>query len=444
MPCGPPCEMPRPHVTCIEIDASCSRAHGLLTSAMAQLKTCLRVLIAISAVLVLTTVVFRLRTPWFLWLAPLNLSEENVAAAWFSGALLLLGGLLAADGYFRLRTTNLKAALAWWIIAAMLLVLSLDEIACLHERIEHWKTGSILSFVPFLVALLTGCAWSFVQLWRTASERPKVPGLILGFALLVSVGGQEILERIMDLPWYLKPLRLAVEEGSELAGMLILINTSMPNSSGLFDIARPARGPAFSGLAAFRWPILLAAAALAWPLADLTASMDEQPLLGHSSDWMSCALFLFAAALLTRRWVFATTRESFPATGVVLLCAASAICIQFDPIGDRNIFPGSSTIEWFGLQLNTRLVLLALCCLGAAESLRARGAGYRAGAAALAVAGAMSAGLSAYSANDVLWWGYFATTTVATGTFAAVAMTERPSRGAISSFERAFSGQQTD
>lgn len=411
---------------------------------MAQMKTCLRVLVAISAVLVLATVVFRFRTPWFLWLAPLNLSEENVAAAWFSGALLLLGSLLAADGYFRLRTTNLKAALAWWIIAAMLLGLSLDEIACLHERIEDWKTGSILSFVPFLLALLTGCVWSFVQLWRAPSERPKVPGLILGFALLVSVGGQEILERIIDLPWYVKPFRIAVEEGSELAGMLILIYTSMPNSSGLFDTARPARGPAFSGLAAFRWPILLVAVALAWPLATLTASMDEQPLLGHWSDWMSCALFFFAAALLVRRWAFATTRERFPTTGVLLLCAASAICVQFDPIGDRNIFPGSSTIEWLGLHLNTRLVLLALCCLGAAESLRARGASYRAGAAALAAAGAMSAGLSAYSTHDALWWGYFATTIVATGTFVAVAMTARLSGGAVSSFERAFSSQQTD
>ncbi len=60
----------------------------------------MRVLIAVGAVLVGATLIFRFRTPWFLWLAPLNLTEENVAAAWFSGILLLLASLLAADGYF--------------------------------------------------------------------------------------------------------------------------------------------------------------------------------------------------------------------------------------------------------------------------------------------------------------------------------------------------------
>src|SRR5690242_4287984 len=100
---------------------------------------CFWVLVAVSAVLVVTTLIFRFRTRWFLWLAPLNLTEENVTAAWFSGMLLLTGSLLAADGYFRLRSTHFKAALAWWVIAGMLMVLSLDEIASLHERIELWK-----------------------------------------------------------------------------------------------------------------------------------------------------------------------------------------------------------------------------------------------------------------------------------------------------------------
>ncbi len=85
----------------------------------------------------------------------------------------------------------------------MLLFLSLDEIACLHERIEFWKTGPILSFVPFLIVLLGGCAWSFLQLWLTPSERPRVPGLVLGFALLVSIAGLELFERLVLLPWYL-------------------------------------------------------------------------------------------------------------------------------------------------------------------------------------------------------------------------------------------------
>ena len=95
----------------------------------------LRGLIGISAVLVVATIVLRFDRALFL--APLNLTNENVAAAWFSGMLLLLGALHAADGYFRLRQTKLKAALAWWVIAAMLLFMSVDEIASLHERMKY-------------------------------------------------------------------------------------------------------------------------------------------------------------------------------------------------------------------------------------------------------------------------------------------------------------------
>src|SRR5215510_4600692 len=110
--------------------------------------TYLRTLTIISIVLVLATLVLRFGRA--LYLAPLNLSNENVAAAWFSGMLLLLGALHAADGYFRLRHTNLKAALAWCVIAGMLLALSADEVASLHERVaDVLKMGPWLSFLPF-------------------------------------------------------------------------------------------------------------------------------------------------------------------------------------------------------------------------------------------------------------------------------------------------------
>ena len=394
-------------------------------SLMELRKTCLRVLIAASTVLVFATLIFRFRSPWFLWLAPLNLTEENVAAAWFSGTLLLLGSLFAADGYFRLRNTHFKAALAWCVIAAMLLGLSIDEIACIHERVEEWKTGPILSFVPFMLVLLGGCGWSFLQLWLTPSERPKVIRLVIGFGLLVSASGYELIERLVPMTWYLRPFQMALEEGTDLAGMLTLIHTAMPNSAGLFDSVRPARGPAFSAVHALRWLMLVSATAIAWPLAGFTAALGEQAGLGHFSDWLSCAAFTCSAALLVRHWACLPTRESFPTSAVVLLCAASAACVQFDPIGDRNIFPGSSMIEWFDLDLNTRLVLLALCCLGAAESLRARGSSYRASAALLAAAGLMSVAFSAYSTPGALRWSYFATTAVAIGTFAAVAISLR-------------------
>ncbi len=95
----------------------------------------------------------------------------------------------------------------------MLLFLSADEIGSLHERMKDlMRMGPWPSFLPFLIVLLGGCVWSFVQLWVTPSERRFVPGLILGFGILVSVGGQEFLSTPSSGPWYLSPFRSAFEE----------------------------------------------------------------------------------------------------------------------------------------------------------------------------------------------------------------------------------------
>jgi hypothetical protein len=216
---------------------------------------------------------------------------------------------------------------------------------------------------------------------------------------------------VLELPWYLRPVRTAVEEGTELGGMLVLIYTTLPNS----------RDRIFTSVTRIRWGFALFASAVAWPLAELTAAMDEQAALGHLSDWLSCVLFTSSAAMLVANWAQSNPRESFPSTAVVLLCAASALCVQFDPVGDHELFPASSTIRVLGADLNTRLVLLALCCLGTAEALRGKGRSYRSGALLVAGIGLVAAGFAIFSTEDVLWWGYFATSLVAVGTFAAVA-----------------------
>lgn len=381
--------------------------------------TYVRTLIAIGAALVLSTLL--LRWGFALFLAPLNLSNENVAGAWFSGILLLLASLHAADGFFRVRRTDFKAALAWCVICAMLLVLSADEIGSLHERIDDvMQFGPWLSYLPFLVVLLGCCAWSFVQLWMTPSERSRVPGLILGFAILVSVGGQEYLEKAIKWPWYLGPFRTAFEEGSELVGMIILIYTMLPNSPGLFRSARRLSAPAFSSVPALRWFIVGAAAAIAWPFAMLSASLELQVVEGHLSDWVASALFFFSAVLLLNNWIQSPGSGRFPRAGLFFLCAASALCVQIDPIADSNVFPFSRSVQVFDIELNTRLLLLALCCVGASESLRTRGQGYRPSATLLAFVGILSALLGMFPAADPLRWAYFATTAVALSAFAAL------------------------
>ncbi len=83
-------------------------------------------------------------------------------------------------------------------------------------------------------------------------------------------------------------------------------------------------------------------------------------------------------------------RSKFPLTAVAFMVLASAICVQIDPIGDDNIFPFTRTLQFLGVEWNARLVLLALCSLGVAEALRARGSDYRTGAILMAIAGLLT------------------------------------------------------
>lgn len=400
----------------------------------------LKTLFLISAGLVFATFLLRWGLAPVHVIAPLNLTNENVVAAWFSGMLLLLGSLHAADGFFRLRHKNLQAALAWWVISFMLLGLSLDEIGSLHERANAYlHMGAWLSFLPFFIVLLAGCAWSFLQLWVTPSERRSVLGLIVGFAILVSVGGQEYLEHAFRWPWYIAPFRSAFEEGSELLGMLILLCTMVHNSMGLFSSAHPPRKPAFSSVPALRWPIAIAGCLIAWPMAQFTAALNQPAVLGHPSDWLAAVLFAFAALLILHHWSQSSDGGRFPVSTVAWLCSASALCVQINPIGQSEAFPFSHPAEVLGLELNLRLVLLALCCVGASESLRVRpqSQGYRAGSLLLLFAAVLGLWFSTISAPNPLRWAYFATTMVSLTAFTALAHALRQRAGITEAFARA-------
>jgi hypothetical protein len=141
--------------------------------------------------------------------------------------------------------------------------------------------------------------------------------------------------------------------------------------------------------------------------------------VGHPSDWLACALFALSALLLIARWFQSSDTGRFPATGVALLIAASAICVQIDPIGDAAIFPLTRSMTFFDLELNVRLVLLALCTLGVTETLRVRG--YKTTSLLMALAGVLTAMAAGYSPQEPLRWSYFATTLAGVGALAALA-----------------------
>ncbi len=93
------------------------------------------------------------------------------------------------------------------------------------------------------------------------------------------------------------------------------------------------------------------------------------------------------------------------------MAVASAVCVQIDPVADDSIFPFSRSLQLLGLEWNARLVLLALCSLGAAEALRARGSEYRTAALLMAMVGLLTVIFAVYAPGEsALRWGYFIAT----------------------------------
>ena len=275
-------------------------------------------------------------TTWQEWLPGLtrhfNLGFENNIAAWWSGALLAVCAFFASDGYARFRHDDRSAAHAWLVVAAILLFLSADEIGSLHERLgllgKSLNLGSWTLVLPLGALLGSAYVWAAIVLWRRGgTERRRMLVLSLGFAILASVALQEFIEHavVWESP-AAKAIRRVVEEGTELAGMLVLIRVTSRNSFAsderlpfqtFFDALKPL-GVAFL-LAA---PFLVA----------VTLWLPDHGMRGRPSDWLAAVIFLGAGALAARHVIL--SRENVVAASfLVLLCGlASAVSVAADPL----------------------------------------------------------------------------------------------------------------
>lgn len=79
-------------------------------------------------------------------------AEANLPT-WWTVTLLLVAALLHVQAGLLARRSGVGGAGAWWVLAAVLALLSLDELTALHERLDVWGlalTDSGFAF-PWLV-----------------------------------------------------------------------------------------------------------------------------------------------------------------------------------------------------------------------------------------------------------------------------------------------------
>lgn len=148
-----------------------------------------------------------------------DLDEENNLPTWFSSFLLLNNAFFLA---LMARSSRDRDKLQWWMMSVGFFVLSIDEVAGLHESFNssiemNWAIpGAILvavvgvAFIPFLLRLRRGLAGIFI-----------LSGVVFVSGAIIV----ELLSEDMDSDSLGYMLAVALEEGLEMLGAWLFLST---------------------------------------------------------------------------------------------------------------------------------------------------------------------------------------------------------------------------
>ncbi len=287
-------------------------------------------LIVVSIVVLAATVVFQELD--IAQLSHLTLTQENNVGAWWSGILLLIGAIHAFDGYRLWKYERSRVARGWAALALALLILSLDEIGSLHERVELWLPGGAwLNVLPFASVVVGLFAYAVASLWPGRDYRRAAVLIVLAFLCFGATAFQDYLEHNeIWMNMISRGVRAGLEEGSELAGMLLLIRAALPNTGGIFRRNMASRAPVLD--APFSWRRYLVPGALA--LSPVLAYASAGWLLdhrGHPAAWLASALYFLAAVAALRPFARTGTKGSlwhWVLAGSAALASASSTALN--------------------------------------------------------------------------------------------------------------------
>jgi hypothetical protein len=175
----------------------------------------------------LTVIYFYLRplgVPQFFALFTLEF-ERNLATYW-SGWCLLIVAILAMERFFYSAEKARYERQAWLGLAVLAASLSFDELGSMHERASFlfapWGLSGRHAFLPLALPAFLIVIFTLERMSRFRELRCF--WLTLGACVLLgSVVLQEHLEYSIQWPFWARGIRFGVEEGTELAGIFLLL-----------------------------------------------------------------------------------------------------------------------------------------------------------------------------------------------------------------------------
>ena len=198
-------------------------------------------LLSVAFLLVGSTVVKSINIGWgndriFGLLQLLWLDREANLPAWFSSALFFIAAILSALIAAATRHEG-RLHLGWRVIAGILLLLAIDEVAQFHEILASYPVharglglfpegGKLFSWVPFAIPPVAAVCWVAARFLRML---PSAVGnrLAAGLAIFLSaaLGVEALTGQIAFEPQTWMYLIFAtIEEGAEMIGVIVFID----------------------------------------------------------------------------------------------------------------------------------------------------------------------------------------------------------------------------
>lgn len=158
-------------------------------------------------------------------LAVLDLGSERAIGTWVTSLLHLACALLSAAAALVARQERSRWARNWWLLAAAFALMSLDEVAALHDRLtgpirNALGTTGVFYYAWIIPVLLLGLVFLAVQVrFLRHLGAPTGRDLVLaGLVFVLGAGGLEMAEGL---------LATRGGEGSALFHTLILLEELM-------------------------------------------------------------------------------------------------------------------------------------------------------------------------------------------------------------------------
>ena len=178
----------------------------------------------------------------------LRIGEQTVWT-WL-GSMLFAASALSALGFMALQRRGTRWP--WAVMAVLMLALSVDEVATVHERVEE-EGGSSLSLLVLQPLVAIAAVALFVRLLRALDREARVWVVLAAVALVIAQAGST-LDSEVDLPYALHEAWRVAEELLELLVPAFILAATLPTVwervAPAFDHRTPEAGRKPAGTAA--------------------------------------------------------------------------------------------------------------------------------------------------------------------------------------------------